>query len=123
MLITMKPRSNKLWLDNNLGSIDIDVLKSSNILTQDNTLDPMFLLALEFSTKFGAIDSNIGKVKPEFKEVLTYGTSILLERMGFTNDDNHLDYVAAVIALVERQADSSMMNKRFSSGESFSFYG
>ena len=76
----------KLWLDNNLGSIDIDVLKSSNILTQDNTLDPMFLLALEFSTKFGAIDSNIGKVKPEFKEVLTYGTSILLERMGFTND-------------------------------------
>tara|TARA_B110001454_G_C12629412_1_gene396235 strand:- start:116 stop:469 length:354 start_codon:yes stop_codon:yes gene_type:complete len=111
------------WSEHNLASIDLNVLRESKILTPDNTLDPMFLIALEFSTKFGAIDSNIAKTKPLFKEILSLGVSLVLEKLNCTNEDNHIDYINAVLALVERQSASGSMNKSFVNENSFSFYG
>jgi len=123
MLTTMKMRLKSYWSELELGSIDLNALRDSKILTQDNTLDPMFLVALEFSTKFGAVDSTIAKSKPQFKEILALGVSLVLEKLNFTNDDNHLDYINAVLALVERQSQSGSMEKSFSNDKSFSFYG
>lgn len=123
MLTTMKMRLKSYWSELELGSIDLNALRDSKILTQDNTLDPMFLVALEFSTKFGAIDSNITKSKPKFKEILALGVSLVLEKLNFTNEDNHSDYINAVLALVERQSQTGSMSKSFSDEKSFSFYG
>jgi hypothetical protein len=116
-------RLKSYWSELELGSIDLNALRDSKILTQDNTLDPMFLVALEFSTKFGAIDSNITKSKPKFKEILALGVSLVLEKLNFTNEDNHSDYINAVLALVERQSQTGSMSKSFSDEKSFSFYG
>ena len=123
MLTTMKMRLKSYWSELELGSIDLNALRDSKILTQDNTFDPMFLVALEFSTKFGAIDSNITKSKPKFKEILALGVSLVLEKLNFTNEDNHSDYINAVLALVERQSQTGSMSKSFSDEKSFSFYG
>lgn len=123
MLTTMKMRLKSYWSELELGSIDLNALRDSKILTQDNTLDPMFLVALEFSTKFGAVDSNITKSKPKFKEILALGVSLVLEKLNFTNEDNHSDYINAVLALVERQSQTGSMSKSFSDEKSFSFYG
>lgn len=123
MLIMMKMKLKNYWSEHNLASIDLNVLRESKILTPDNTLDPMFLIALEFSTKFGAIDSNIAKTKPLFKEILSLGVSLVLEKLNCTNEDNHIDYINAVLALVERQSASGSMNKSFVNENSFSFYG
>mgnify|MGYP001560998764 CR=1 FL=1 len=119
----MNQKLKSCWLGYNLASIDINVLRESNILTDQNILDPMFLIALEFSTKFGALDTNISKSKPKFKEILSLGISLLLEKLDFTTEENHGDYISAILALIERQSTTDSMNKNFTSENDFSFYG
>lgn len=119
----MNQKLKSCWLGYNLASIDINVLRESNILTDQNILDPMFLIALEFSTKFGALDTNISKSKPKFKEILSLGISLLLEKLDCTTEENHGDYINAILALIERQSTSDSMNKNFTSENDFSFYG
>ena len=123
MLIMMNQKLKSCWLGYNLASIDINVLRESNILTDQNILDPMFLIALEFSTKFGALDTNISKSKPKFKEILSLGISLLLEKLDCTTEENHGDYISAILALIERQSTTDSMNKNFTSENDFSFYG
>ena len=115
MLIMMKTKLKNYWSEHNLASIDLNVLRESRILTPENSI--------RISTKFGAIDSNIAKTKPLFKEILSLGVSLLLEKLKCTNEDNHIDYINAILALVERQSGSASMNKSFVNENSFSFYG
>ena len=112
------------WLVD-MGGIDLDVLRDGKILTPDNTLDSMFLLALEFSTKLVAVEDSMMKNNPTFEEILQVGIGVLLDRMKIVSEDDIDQYVKTVLALVQRQNDSGMMDKKFGKSSmrgQFEFY-
>ena len=108
-----------------MGTVDLDLLREGKILTPDNNLDPMFLLALEFSTKLAAMEDSMMKNNPTFEEILEVGIGVLLDRMKVVSEDELEDYIKAVVALVKRQNDSDIMHKKFSKDSmrgQFEFY-
>ena len=108
-----------------MGTVDLDLLREGKILTPDNTLDSMFLLALEFSTKLVAIEDSMMKNNPTFEEILEVGIGVLLDRMKVVSEDELEDYIKTVVALVKRQNDSDIMHKKFSKDSmrgQFEFY-
>ena len=96
-----------------MGTIDLDLLREGKILTPDNNLDPMFLLALEFATKLAAMEDSMMKNNPTFEEILEVGIGVLLDRMKLVSEEDIDQYIKAVVALVQRQNDSGMMSKKF----------
>ena len=108
-----------------MGSIDLDRLREGKILTPDNTLDPMFLLALEFATKLTSLEDSLMKNNPTFEEILEIGIGVLLDRMKLVSEDELEDYIKTVVALVKRQNNSDVMSKQFSKDSvrgQFEFY-
>ena len=123
MQITMNKKSNSL-LSDNMPPIDLNILRDGKILTPENTLDPMFLLALEFSTKLTVLEDSLMKNNPTFEEILQVGIGTLLHRMNIVSDEELEDYIKTVVVLVQRQSDSSIMSKKFAAGarDTFDFY-
>ena len=108
-----------------MGSVNLDRLREGKILTPDNNLDPMFLLALEFSTKLTSLEDSLMKNNPTFEEILEIGIGVLLDRMKLVSEDELEDYIKTVVALVKRQNDSNIMDKQFNKdhpGSHFEFY-
>ena len=119
----MNKRSSNWSVD--MAGVDLDVLREGKILTPDNTLDSMFLLALEFSTKLVAIEDSMMKNNPTFEEILEVGIGVLLDRMKLVSEDDIDQYIKTIIALVQRQNDSGMMSKKFGKSSirgQFEFY-
>ena len=111
MPIMMNKRSSNWSVD--MAGVDLDVLRDGKILSPDNNLDPMFLLALEFSTKLAAMEDSMMKNNPTFEEILQVGIGVLLDRMKLVSEEDIDQYIKAVVALVQRQNDSGMMSKKF----------